>query len=163
MIGRVGRGSDFHGLAKYLLGNRSRVAFAWTRNLPHLDAESIARKMSATAARSRRCRKPVYHLIVSWDPADEPSQDQIFRAAELHLTRLGLEDHQALIVAHNDRDHVHVMVNRVHPQTGRAWGGSLDFRRIERTNRDLEARWGLRPPAPGKGTVLAVKRGAESL
>ncbi len=57
----------------------------------------------------------------------------------------GLQDHQAWIVAHRDtaHPHVHVMVNRVHPDTGKAWSASHDYRRIEHTLRQLEQRWDL--------------------
>ena len=44
------------------------------------------------------------------------------RAAEETLKALGLERHQALIVAHRDKDHphLHVIANRVNPETGKA-------------------------------------------
>src|SRR5207237_4625275 len=62
---------------------------------------------------------------------------------------LGLAEHQALMVAHQDRahPHVHVMVNRVHPETGVAWERWQDRPRIERTLRELERELGLREVA----------------
>ena len=44
------------------------------------------------------------------------------RAAEETLKALGLERHQALIVAHRDKDHphLHMIANRVNPETGKA-------------------------------------------
>ncbi len=74
------------------------------------------------------------------------------------LKDLGLQDHQAWMVAHRDtaHPHVHVMVNRVHPDTGKAWSAGHDYRRIEHTLRQLEQRWDLiRVPghhARAKGT-----------
>ncbi len=67
-------------------------------------------------------------------------------ACDAVLRDLGLEEYQAFLVAHNDtaHPHVHMMINRVHPETGRAWSTSHDYRRIERTLRGLEAEWGLR-------------------
>ena len=43
------------------------------------------------------------------------------RAVDESLKKLGMEDRQALIVAHSDTPHrhVHVIVNRVDPETGR--------------------------------------------
>ena len=44
------------------------------------------------------------------------------RAADGSLEALGLEGHEALIVAHEDtrHPHVHVIANRVDPETGKA-------------------------------------------
>src|SRR5919108_2428003 len=62
------------------------------------------------------------------------------------LRELGLAEHQAVMVAHQDRPHahVHVMVNRVHPETGVAWERWQDRPRIERTLREAERALGLR-------------------
>ena len=66
--------------------------------------------------------------------------------ADRVLRDLGLSEHQALLVAHQDRSHphVHVMVNRVHPETGVAWDRWKDRPRIEQTLRELERELGLR-------------------
>ena len=71
------------------------------------------------------------------------------RAAEETLKALGLERHQALIVAHNDKTHphVHLVVNRVDPETGKAAKLGNDRLKLanwaERWERD---RGGLRCP-----------------
>src|SRR5712691_7454192 len=69
--------------------------------------------------------------------------------ADRVLEDLGLAEHQALLVAHQDRahPHVHIMVNRVHPETGVAWERWQDRPRIERTLRELERTLGLREVA----------------
>ncbi|MDT7858426.1 relaxase/mobilization nuclease domain-containing protein, partial [Rubrivirga sp. S365] len=67
-------------------------------------------------------------------------------AVDRTLRDVGLEDHQALVARHVDREHahVHVMVNRVGPD-GRAWSTSNDRRRlrasVERQERELGLRW----------------------
>jgi hypothetical protein len=60
------------------------------------------------------------------------------------LQDLGLSEHQALLVAHNDTAHIHVMVNRVHPETGKAWDNGHDYARIEKSLRAQERELGLR-------------------
>src|SRR5712691_6266425 len=69
--------------------------------------------------------------------------------ADRVLRDLGLAEHQALMVAHQDRahPHVHIMVNRVHPETGVAWERWQDRPQIERTLRELERDLGLREVA----------------
>lgn len=68
--------------------------------------------------------KPVMHYSLSWAPDDRVSKPQMMDAALKSLKALGLEDHQATIAAHNDKDHqhVHIIVNTVHPVTGRTAG-----------------------------------------
>ena len=120
MIGKVTRGASFGGLAAYLTGRAERVAWTEPRYLLGTDPKEVAREMEAAAGQSSRVEKPVYHLSISFDEADCPSREQMRAAVEEVLKELGLEEHQALLVAHVDtaHPHVHVMVNRVHPRDG---------------------------------------------
>ena len=56
-----------------------------------------------------------------------------------------------MYVAHRDREHahLHVVVNRVHPETGVAWDRWQDYPKIERTLRGLEHELELRE-VPGR-------------
>ena len=75
------------------------------------------------------------------------------RVADRVLARLGLEGHQVLIVAHRDREHphLHVLVNRVHPETGKAWDRWQDLPRMQRVLREEERALGLRELAADRG------------
>lgn len=130
---------------------RDRVDWVESRNLPTRDPETAARLMSATARDSERVQKPVYHLSISFDPNDAVDRDAMRRVADRTLRDLGLQDHQAVILAHKDRSHphLHIMVNRVHPERGIAWSNSWDYRRIEASLRQQEADLGLRV-VPGR-------------
>jgi hypothetical protein len=158
MIGKAYKlGTSFKELAAYLkrghLNQTDMGGDAWTesRNLPTRDPEVAACLMAATAAYSTRCRKPVYHLSINFDPSDPLDRETMRRVADHTLGELGLEDHQTLIVAHCGREHphMHIVVNRVHPERGTAWSNSWDYRRIERSLRALEAELGLRA-VPGR-------------
>lgn len=143
MLANVPRaGRCFAGLARYLVEGRagrpaSQGRVAWTKalNLMTDDAPMVAKIMTATARLSKRCERPVYHLIVSWHADEQPSRDQMETVAATTLAELGLARHQVLIVAHEDRTnpHMHLVINRVHPETGVAWTASQDYRRIERS------------------------------
>ena len=63
----------------------------------------------------------MYHYALSWKPGETPDRAEMSRAVDESLKKLGMEDRQALIVAHSDTPHrhVHVIVNRVDPETGR--------------------------------------------
>ena len=45
MIGKVARGSDFGGLARYLTGKKDRVAFVKLQNVASLDVREAAKEM----------------------------------------------------------------------------------------------------------------------
>ncbi len=62
--------------------------------------ELAATFMRATAARSDRIEKPVYHVVLSFDPGDAVERATMERVANRMLERLGLTEHQAVIVAH---------------------------------------------------------------
>ena len=111
-----------------------RVEWADTRNLASRP-ERAAAQMAATAkaapelkrlaggsAAGRKLEKPVLHYTLSWGKDERPDRAEMNRAAEETLKALGLERHQALIVAHRDKDHphLHVIANRIDPQTGKA-------------------------------------------
>src|SRR6202022_3680985 len=105
-----------------------------------------AKIMRATAAKSDRVEKPVYHIAISFDPGDKVDRASMERVADKVLARLGLSDYQATIVAHRDREHphVHIFVNRVHPETGKAWERWHDQPLIQEVLRDEEVSLGLR-------------------
>lgn len=158
MIGKVNKlGTGFKGVARYLERGSpervepDRVDWIESRNLPTRDPEAAARIMAATARDGDSVQPPVYHFSISFDPADPVNRDTLRQVADRTLRDLGLQDHQALIVAHRDRahPHVHVVVNRVHPEQHRVWSNWHDYRRIERSLRQQEAELGLRA-VPGR-------------
>ena len=147
MIPKInGLGRSFAGVAAYCLhdapepDDRSpetseRVAWTDTRNLATIRAERAARLMAATAKAApdlkrlaggarggRKLAKPVLHYSLSWARNETPDRQEMSRAVDGSLEALGLEGHEALIVAHDDtrHPHVHVVANRVDPETGKA-------------------------------------------
>lgn len=139
MIPKVaGKGRSFKGAGAYYLhdkkaSTRERVAFTLTLNLATDDPDKAIGWMAHTAmrqaeikkaaggvAKGRKLRDPVYAYSLSWAPDEKPTPEQMIAAARDTLKRLGLEQHEALLVAHNDEPHphIHVIVNRVNPETG---------------------------------------------
>ena len=147
MVAKVaGLGSSFTGVAAYCLHDArlegepqpetsERVEWTDTRNLPTSRGDRAAAVMAATAeaapdlkrlaggsAAGRKLAKPVCHYSLNWAQDEEPGREEMSRAVDESLKTLGLEKHQALIMAHNDKAHrhVHVIVNRVDMETGKA-------------------------------------------
>ena len=109
--------------------------------------------MRATASRNRRCRAPVYHFVISWRYDENPTEAIMRQVADTTCTDLELDDHQRLYVAHTDtrHHHLHVVVNRVHPETGKAWNRRQDWVRIEQSLADQSRALGLEH-VPGRHT-----------
>lgn len=140
MIPRVARaGRSFKGAALYYLHDKKahtseRVAFVETVNLPTSNHDLAVAHMIDTATHAaelkqaaglksgRNLQTPVYCYSLAWHPSEKPTQAEQLQAAQDTLKLLGLGDRQALIVGHSDTDHphVHVIVNRVCPTTGKA-------------------------------------------
>ena len=165
MIAVSSSGRSFQALASYLAKGRDgdnpdRVAWTAERNLPTSDPELAATFMRATAARSDRVEKPVYHIAISFDHGDSVDRATMERVADRVLGRLGLAEHEAVIVAHRDREHqhLHILINRVHPETGKAWERWKDQPTIQHVLREEERALGLREvsgtlvPTPGQET-----------
>ena len=107
-----------------------------TRNLATSEGERAGRIMAATAeaspelkrlagvaATGRKLEKPVCHYSLSWAKDEKPHRQEMRRAAQESLKALGMERHQALVVSHRDgQPHVHVIANRVDPESGKAAG-----------------------------------------
>jgi hypothetical protein len=87
-----------------------------------LSPETAAVEMEALATDNKRCKNPVFHMILSWREMELPTNKQADEAVEIALKELGLSDCQALWVLQNDTHnrHVHIVVNRIDPETGRA-------------------------------------------
>lgn len=68
------------------------------------------------------------------------------QVADRLVRDLRLQEHQALIMAHGDtrHPHLHLMINRVHPETFRAWDPKHDYAQIEHSIREQERELNLR-------------------
>ena len=142
------KGASFKGCALYLLHDKEastneRVEWTETRNLATNNPEAAWRVMAATALdqsrlkeeagiknTGRRSKQSVLHLTLSWHPDETKnvSREEMMRAANGALRALGAQDHQAMIVSHNDepQKHVHVLLNRVSPADGRMLSSSKE-------------------------------------
>ena len=62
------------------------------------------------------------HYSLSWGKDEKPNLQEMGRAVAESLEKMGLADRQAVMIAHRDTEHphVHVVVNRVSVEDGRA-------------------------------------------
>jgi hypothetical protein len=138
VVPRVAKGGrSFKGAGLYYLHDKraltaERVLFTETVNLSSRTPETALKEMAWTfyhqpelkaqagvKSRGSKLKAPVHAYSLSWHPEQKPERAHMLAMARESLRVQGLEDHQALIVAHGDEPHphVHVIVNRVHPET----------------------------------------------
>jgi hypothetical protein len=139
-------GRSFKGAALYYLHDKrkpgeaerltsERVAWTHTLNLATDDPDRAWRIMADTAMRQdeiktaagvkaggRKLTKPVHAYSLAWHPEQRVDREAMLAAALESIKAQELEGYQAIIVAHEDepQQHVHVLINRVHPDTGKA-------------------------------------------
>lgn len=125
--------------------SRERVGFVHTENLGGIEDDRAAiGLMIDTAKRSTRCKAPVYAFSLAWHPEETPDPAHMIDSGREALKVLGMQDHQALMIAHTDtaHPHLHIIVNRIHPETGLAAVLSYDQPKLQAWALEYERRQG---------------------
>ena len=119
---------------------RGDVVLSW--NL--LSFDTAAGEMQGVASLNDRCKDAVCHYELAWPPGERPTRPQWTDSALQTLKALGYEGHQYMVVAHDDKKHfhIHIMVNKVHPQTLRAPTRYNNWLALDAAARRLEAKYG---------------------
>ncbi|WP_343675912.1 TraI/MobA(P) family conjugative relaxase [Paraburkholderia heleia] len=124
-----------------------------------LSLDTAPSEMRAVANRSARVRDPVFHFVISWRDGEQPDSAQAFEAGHVALDALGMptDEHQHVFALHRDTDnvHLHVVVNRVNLETGRAMHPGLSYLKLDRCMRELELRQGWQHD---RGPYVVVER-----
>jgi hypothetical protein len=100
--------------------------------------------MEGIAFLNPRCKDALCHYELAWPPGERPTQPQWMDCASHTLKELGYQDHQFMVVAHDDKKHfhIHIMVNKVHPETFRAHTPYRNWLTLDGAMRVLEAKYG---------------------
>jgi hypothetical protein len=163
MIVKIGGGGkSFKGLSDYLTHDpeaksAERVAWTHTHNLANDHVPSAVDEMYWTAqnaellkqeagvrAGGRSMESPVKHISLNWAPDDKPTREHMIETTQKFLRHMNWQEHQALVVAHDDKayQHVHVMLNVVHPETGLRLNDDFERRRAQAWALDYERQQG---------------------
>jgi Ti-type conjugative transfer relaxase TraA len=150
MIPRLhSRGKSFKGTLEYVLHDAdkqksadrvgwtltqnlySRAEDAWFEMFETFKAQQQLKQEAGVDARGRKNTSPVLHYSLSWSPQEQPTREEMQGAARASIEALGLSSHEAVIVGHEDKahPHLHIVINTVHPGTGRT--AALKFSRFE--------------------------------
>ena len=144
MIPRIQMGSSFKGVGLYYLHDKKlegeqerltteRVAWTYAINTLENEPEEVLAEMRKTAfdqfflkmtsgnrVDGRPTEQTVMTVALAWSPDQTPTREDMIEAGHSFLQHMKWEDLQVLFVAHNDtkHPHVHLIINRVHPETG---------------------------------------------
>jgi hypothetical protein len=163
MIVRIlSNGKSFSGAANYLTHDPDaqtdrRVAWTHTLNCAGDHVPSAVNEMVWTArdaellkqeagvrAGGRATETPVKHLSLNWAPEDKPTREHMIETSQDFLRHMGWHEHQAIIVAHNDKSyaHAHVLLNCVHPEAGLKLDDGFEQRRAQKWAENYEREQG---------------------
>ena len=108
-----------------------------------------AAEMIALAQESVRSKDPIVHYVLSWPDGEQPGPAQVEAAVDIYLEELDVPAHQVVYGLHADTDniHLHIMLNRVHPDTRKCIdiGGGFDIEAAHRAIARIEHAQGWRP------------------
>ena len=150
MIGKILQGTRFAGLVDYVNDARKLANLVAASDGVNLtNNQSISDSFIMHAGLSRRTKKPVVHIVLSFSPKDsirldDAKMEQIVRE---HLKRMGYNDNQFVAFRHHDKEHphIHIIVNRVNNQ-GLCTSDSHERNRNVKVCRDLSNEFGLYIP-----------------
>jgi hypothetical protein len=126
-----------------------KVAAFGTFNLVGNEFRDWQVQLIALAARGRRMRDPVEHIVISWSEDEKRSETQAREAVALLLEVCGYGRCPALWALHTNTRHgnAHIMVVRIDPATGVAQGDDWDIGRLHQALALIEERQ-VRAPEP---------------
>ena len=145
----------FRHLARYIQGRGPKPRAAWflAANLPGVtgrdDLELACKLVDAVQAQNTRAgSKRTYHLVISLHPDDRRlARQELQQIVERLVDTLGFSEHQYIAVRHNDTDHehIHLAINKIHPETFRIHSPAWDHQKLFTGARALERELGLTP------------------
>lgn len=134
---------SFHGFEKiddYIERFDAAIETWRSKNLDPI--KPIPEQMNITASKGTgRVKNPAYHFVLSWN--NHISNEKMKTAVERSLQVLGCEEHEWIGARHGDSqfDHVHILVNRIHPLTHKAWTPQYDYLKLRGLCRELDPQW----------------------
>ena len=122
-----GKASHIEGLANYIVSpekenGTEKCVYSGSRGFLTDEFPSRKAEMIALSEEALRSRDPVEHYVLSWREGERPTPAHIEKTVDLLLGEFGMENHQCLYGLHQDTDnfHLHIMLNRADPLSGRA-------------------------------------------
>ena len=150
---RNAKKENLHHLIEYQEHGRNgidedvRVAFRFTGNCLADDPRGAEAEILATATQNLRVKKQekLAHLVISLAPGEHLSQKEWQEVAKKIADALDMGEHQYFGYVHQDTDqeHLHLIINRIHPITFKWNNMHHDFAKLGKIAEQLEDHYGL--------------------
>lgn len=141
--------SSFSSLVKYIVDEQNkqeRVGKVRISNCNSIDSTWAIQEVLATQARNQRAKgDKTYHLLISFAPGENPSEDILKAIEERVVSSIGFKEHQRISAIHHDTDnlHIHVAVNKIHPKSFNMIEPYRAYRAFAEVASTLEVEYGL--------------------
>ena len=141
--------SSFSDLVKYLVdekGIEERVGDITITNCHSDSVDWANQEVEAIQSQNTRATgDKTYHLLISFAPGEQPSKEALVDIEEKLCAAMGYGEHQRISVAHGDTDvfHVHVAINKIHPERLTMHEPYMDFKVRSAIASQLEVKHGL--------------------
>lgn len=144
---------DFAALANYIAAakdNGEKLESIWIENCNAGDGiddlDLAIAEVKATQALNQRTKiGKTYHLMISF--RDEHPPLDVLKDIESEFAKaLGYAEHQRIVGTHVNTDnfHMHIAINKIHPETLKAHTPLRDFKTLEEVSRAMEQKHGLK-------------------
>ena len=167
--------TETHGLATDDPRQATKIMIATAKSQAELKAEAGVKNTG------RKSHKHVMHYVLSWHPDEHGQIDrgEMLAAAKASMSYLGTyegerlgkgktakrtqhaDEHQAIIVCHdegpNKNPHIHIMLNRVHPEHGVMLPDSKDYEKLSAWALDYRRSQGKEDLCPARTQNAAKK------
>lgn len=123
-------------------------------------------QIAATQAANRRSKTDKsYHLVISFQEGERPTLEQLRDIEARLVAAIGFEEHQRISTIHDDTDnlHIHVAINKVHPESYRNVEPFYDKDKLMAACVALELTHDLIQENHGKRAKLRMPKGAERM
>ena len=162
--------SSFKKLVEYLTDTQGKENRVGEVTMSNYKSEEIQWAMAETFAiqtHSSVTTDKTYHLMFSFG-VDEEVSDEVLKAIEQKFVdALGFAEHQRISVVHKDTDnlHVHVAINKVHPDKLTTHEPYLDYKTLSKVCRDSESEFNLQKLVKSKerSNDMDAQAGIQSL
>lgn len=168
MIPRIQTGTSFIGAGLYYLHDKrekgederlTKERVTWTHAMNTMEDEpeavlaemrrtvrnqGLLKQLSGSRSDGRPTRDTVMTVSLAWSPEQEPGREEMIEAGNSFLNHMGWDGHQVLFVAHDDtkHPHVHLIINRIHPETGMTLDANWSKRRAQKWALEYEREHG---------------------
>ena len=98
---------------------KEKLAYSGTLNFLTSTRAAQKNEMIALAEESIQSKMPLTHWVLSWKDGEQPTSEKVDFAVRYFLQLMEWKEHQAFYAVHKNTSnlHVHIVVNRVHPDT----------------------------------------------